>query len=121
MDWRDPDCRSANNDRFVKKDQAELRELLSNYGRIGVLWFDIDGMPTMWDPPTTYALVRELQPQIIINNRLEMGSFDEWSHQDKLLPNEDYLTPEQRIGAYNDKVPWETCMTHRHAMVVEAG
>ncbi len=32
MDWRDPDCRSANNDRFVRKFQAELRELLSNYG-----------------------------------------------------------------------------------------
>lgn len=111
MDWRDPDCRSTHNDRFVKKDQAELRELLSDYGKIDVLWFDLDGLPTMWDPPATYALVRKLQPQIIINNRLEMGSFDEWSRQDHLLPNEDFRTPEQRIGAYDDKVPWETCMT----------
>jgi alpha-L-fucosidase len=111
MDWRDPDCRSTNNDRFVRKDQAELRELLSHYGKISVLWFDLDGLPTMWHPQETTALVRKLQPQIIINNRLRMGSFDEWSHQDHLLPGEDFLTPEQRIGAYNDKNPWETCMT----------
>jgi alpha-L-fucosidase len=111
MDWRDPDCRSANNDRFVKKNQAELRELLSNYGRIDVLWFDCDGRPAMWDPATTYPLVRGLQPQILINNRLEMSTQEQWAHQGRLNPNEDYYTPEQHIGAYDDRTPWETCMT----------
>ena len=111
MDWRDPDCRSMNNERFVKKFQAELRELLSNYGKISVLWFDCDGRPAMWDPPATYALVRGLQPQILINNRLEISTTEQWLHQGQLLPNEDFYTPEQRIGAYDDKVPWETCMT----------
>jgi alpha-L-fucosidase len=111
MDWRDPDCRSANNDRFNAKCQRELRELLSNYGRIEVLWFDTDGRPAEWDPVHTYALVRKLQPALLINNRLEMGSFDEWARQGRLRPNEDFLTPEQRIGAYDDQHPWETCMT----------
>jgi alpha-L-fucosidase len=111
MDWRDPDCRSTNNDRFNRKYQAELRELLANYGKISVLWFDTDGRPAMWDPTTTYALVRGLQPQILINNRLQMGSFEEWGHQGRLLTNEDFFTPEQRIGVYNDTTPWETCMT----------
>jgi alpha-L-fucosidase len=111
MDWRDPDCRSANNDRFVKKIQAELRELLSNYGKIDVLWFDSDGRPDMWDPTNTYALVQRLQPQILINNRLQMQTWEQWQHQGMLLPNEDFYTPEQRIGAYDDKTPWETCMT----------
>jgi alpha-L-fucosidase len=111
MDWRDPDCRSTSNDRFVKKFQAELRELLSNYGKISVLWFDSDGRPAMWDPPTTYALVRGLQPQILINNRLEMSTTEQWIHQGELHSNEDYYTPEQHIGAYDDKTPWETCMT----------
>ena len=111
MDWRDRDCRSEHNDRFVKKIQAELRELLSDYGTISVLWFDTDGRPTMWDPPTTYALVRGLQPHIIINNRLQMDSFEEWAHQGRLKPNEDFYTPEQSIGAYDDQTPWETCMT----------
>ena len=111
MDWRDPDCRSANNDRFVKKIQAELHELLSNYGKIDVLWFDCDGRPAMWDPATTYPLVRGLQPRIVINNRLEMSTTEQWIHQGLLKSNEDYYTPEQRIGAYDDKTPWETCMT----------
>ena len=111
MDWRDPDCRSTNNDRFVKKIQAELSELLSNYGPISVLWFDTDGRPTMWDPLGTYALVRELQPQILIDNRLQMDTTDQWLHQGHLNLNEDFYTPEQRIGAYDDQTPWETCMT----------
>jgi len=111
MDWRDPDCRSVNNDRFVKKYQAELRELLSNYGKISVLWFDSDGRPAMWDPATTYPLVRGLQPQIVIDNRLEMSTTEQWLHQGRLQPNEDYYTPEQTIGAYDDRTPWETCMT----------
>jgi len=111
MDWRDPDCRSANNDRFVAKIQAELRELLSNYGKIDVLWFDSDGRPTMWDPANTHALVRQLQPQILVNNRLEMSTAEQWIHQGELHSNEDYYTPEQHIGAYDDKTPWETCMT----------
>src|ERR1700761_7730369 len=84
MDWRDPDCRSVNNDRFVHKIQAELRELLTNYGSICLLWFDSDGRPTMWDPPTTYPLVRGLQPQILINNRLEMSTYEEWVKQGRL-------------------------------------
>ncbi|MGH7992948.1 MAG: alpha-L-fucosidase, partial [Limisphaerales bacterium] len=111
MDWRDPDCRSVNNERFVLRNQAELRELLSHYGAISVLWFDSDGRPAVWDPTNTYALVRQLQPQILINNRLEMGTHDQWVHQGHLTPDEDFYTPEQRIGAYDDQTPWETCMT----------
>jgi alpha-L-fucosidase len=111
MDWHDPDCRSANNNRFVLKMQAELRELLSNYGQINLIWFDCDGRPAMWDPTNTYALVRGLQPQILINNRLEMSTHDQWVHQGQLGPSEDYYTPEQRIGAYDNRTPWETCMT----------
>ncbi|HEY2082066.1 MAG TPA: alpha-L-fucosidase [Verrucomicrobiae bacterium] len=111
MDWRDPDCRSANNDRFNAKCQKELGELLSNYGRIELIWFDTDGRVAEWDPTNTYALVRKLQPALLLNNRLEMGGFDEWAHQGRLRPEEDFLTPEQRIGAYDDQHPWETCMT----------
>lgn len=111
VDWRDPDCRSTNNDRFNKKSQKELTELLSNYGRIEVLWFDCDGRPTDWDPVNTYALVRKLQPGILLDNRLEMGTHGEWVNQGHLRPNEDFYTPEQRVGAYDDRTPWETCMT----------
>ena len=111
MDWRDPDCRSTNNNRFVAHIQDELSELLTHYGRVDVLWFDSDGCPTDWHPKTTYPLVRGLQPQIIIDNRLEMATGEEWRNQGKLRANEDFYTPEQKIGAYDDQRPWETCMT----------
>lgn len=113
MDWRDPDCRSTNNARFVSHMQDELRELLSNYGKIDVLWFDSDGRPTMWSPNTTYPLVRRLQPQIIIDNRLQLDTSKQWANQEKLQlrSNEDFYTPEQKVGAYDEHQPWESCMT----------
>ncbi len=113
MDWRDPECRSTNNDHFVAHIQDELRELLTNYGKIDVLWFDSDGRLTMWHPETTYPLVRGLQPQIIIDNRLQMDTGEQWAHQEKLKlrANEDFYTPEQKVGAYDESQPWESCMT----------
>jgi alpha-L-fucosidase len=113
MDWRDPECRSKNNDLFVARMQSELKELLSNYGPISVLWFDTDAKPAVWHPETTYPLVRGFQPQIIIDNRLQLDSADQWRNQEKLKlrENEDFYTPEQKIGAYDDTQPWESCIT----------
>jgi alpha-L-fucosidase len=87
-----------------------LREILGNYGRIDLLWFDTDGRSAPWDRENTYALVRRLQPRIIINNRLDMGNEEDYEAQ-KIGPNADYYTPEQRIGEFDDQRPWETCMT----------
>lgn len=110
MDWRDPDCRRERNADYVQRMQGHLRELLGNYGRIDLLWFDWDGGTIPWDQDNTYRLVRSLQPQIIVNNRLNC-QFGGLSADRDLGPNADYLTPEQVIGAYNDQQPWESCMT----------
>ena len=110
MDWRDPDCRTDRNSVYVKRMQGHLRELLSNYGRIDLLWFDTDGGPAPWDQAATYGLVRSLQPRLIINNRLDMGSNEDYKAQN-IRTNADYQTPEQRIGAFDNIHPWETCMT----------
>jgi alpha-L-fucosidase len=111
MDWRDPDCRNEHNDRFVAKMQGELRELLSNYGRIDLLWFDCDGREVPWDQERTYALVKKLQPEIIINNRLDLGPGTDAGSPRSIGPQADYFTPEQWIGGYEDQHPWESCMT----------
>ena len=110
MDWRDPDCRTERNDVYVQKMQGHLRELLGNYGTIDLLWFDTDGGPAPWDQRGTYALVRSLQPALIVNNRLDMGTMQDYNDQ-RILPNADYATPEQRVGVFDDQRPWETCMT----------
>jgi alpha-L-fucosidase len=110
MDWWDPDCRTAKNADYVKRMQGQLKELVTRMGRIDLMWFDWDGMTIPWDQDETYRIVRTAQPGIIINNRLECS--ETGNHADKFTgPNADYLTPEQEIGAYNDKQPWETCMT----------
>ena len=109
MDWRDPDFRTERNEKFIRRMQDEIRELLSGYGKIDVMWFDYDGREAVYDQTNTYALVKKLQPEIIIDNRLDLGL-----HQGNRLmlnPNADFYTPEQRIGAYDDQTPWETCMT----------
>ena len=109
MDWRDPDFRTERNAVFLGRMQAEVRELLGNYGRIDLLWFDWDGREPLYDQASTYPLVKSLQPRVVINNRLDLGI----GHSDRqiLSTNADYYTPEQHVGAYDDQRPWESCMT----------
>jgi len=111
MDWKDPDCRNAGNAAFVKRMQAEIRELLTNYGKIDLIWFDYDGGEAVWDPQTTYAMVKKLQPGIVIDNRLDLGPGKDAGSPTNMSPSADYFTPEQWIGGYNDQKPWESCMT----------
>lgn len=110
MDWKDPDCRTARNAAYVKRMQGQIRELLTRYGRIDLLWFDWDGGTIPWDQEATCRLVRAAQPAIVINNRLDCSSGGLSADRD-IGPSADYLTPEQVIGAYDDVHPWETCMT----------
>jgi len=109
MDWRDPDFRTERNAAFVGRMQAELRELLGNYGPIDLLWFDWDGCEPLYDQATTYPLVKSLQPRTIVNNRLDLAKGN--SDRQILSTNADYYTPEQHVGAYDDQRPWESCMT----------
>ena len=108
-DWRDPDFRTERNAAFVGRMQAEIRELLSNYGQIDLLWFDWDLGEPMYDQAGTYALVKKLQPQILLNNRLDLGPGN--SDRQILSTNADFYTPEQSVGGYDDQRPWESCMT----------
>ncbi len=119
MDWRDPDCRTERNAKYVLSMQEQLRELLSNYGRIDLLWFDTDGRPAPWDQKKTYGLVKQLQPHIVINNRLDMGGTADYDAQ-QIGPNADYYTPEQRIGGFDDQPAVGNVHDLGHAVVVEA-
>lgn len=109
MDWRDPDFRTERNALFLRRMQAELRELLTNCGPIDLLWFDWDGREPLYDQARTYALVKSLQPTAVINNRLDLGKGN--SDRQILSSFADYYTPEQHVGAYDDQRPWESCMT----------
>ena len=79
----------------------QVRELLTNYGELAVLWWDTPtGMTD--EAATKLQSLLALQPQIITNDRLKRPNF----------PG-DHKTPEQRIPnlADLDGTDWETCMT----------
>ena len=97
-DSHHPDYRTANHARYVEYLHGQVRELLTHYGRVDIIWFDgLGGSAKDWDAPALLALIRKLQPGILINNRCGLpGDFD---------------TPEQTIGRYQVHRPWESCIT----------
>ncbi|MES2371892.1 MAG: alpha-L-fucosidase [Bacteroidota bacterium] len=111
-DWKDPDCRNPQtNAVFADRELEQLRELLTNYGKIDILWIDYEGWPSPIMPKRVYDLARKLQPQIIINNRLEPFTPDE-SHS-YVGKYADYATPEGFVAGYGS-TPWETCTNMGH-------
>ena len=100
--------------RYVAYMKAELKELLTNYGPIGVLWFDGEWEAT-WNPALgrdLYAYVRGLQPGIIVNNRVGAGrsGMEGFSKEGEFAG--DFGTPEQEVPPRGlPGVDWETCMT----------
>ena len=105
MDWHHPDGARCYKDekarrRFLDFTQGCVRELMSNYGKIDILWYDVSWpleSPQRWESAKMNAMVRKLQPNIIINNRSQ-------------LP-EDFGTPEEHIRAEQAGRAWEACMT----------
>jgi alpha-L-fucosidase len=127
MDWHHPDYlprrpwevkarpeTGANYDRYVAYMKAQLKELLTQYGDIGVLWFDGEWEATWTEARgrDLYDYVRSLQPKIIINNRVGASrSGMEGLSADKNSAG-DFGTPEQTIPATGlPGLDWETCMT----------
>ena len=127
MDWHHPDylprrsweednrpVDGADFDRYVSYMKNQLRELVENYGDIGVLWFDGEWENT-WNHERgkdLYEYVKSLQPTIIINNRVDKGR----SGMAGLTKEGGYLgdfgTPEQEIPPTGlPGLDWETCMT----------
>jgi len=105
---RQPDIR-----KHVEYVKNQLRELNQNYGPFHVFWFDGE-----WESPWTHEMgvdlnnfCRRLQPDVLINNRVDKGRR---GMHGMFQPGEfagDYGTPEQRVGTFERNVPWETCMT----------
>ena len=91
----------------------QVRELLTNYGDISIIWFDYsfpgkNGKGRAdWDSEGLLKLARSLQPGIIVDDRLDLKDVEGgW----------DFVSPEQvkvaKWPEYNGKkIPWETCQT----------
>jgi alpha-L-fucosidase len=103
--------RDMNKYREYMKNQ--VKELLTNYGEISVIWFDFS-FPgkngkgrTDWDSENLLKLARSLQPGIIVDDRLDLRDVEGgW----------DFISPEQvKVAKWPEingkRVPWETCQT----------
>jgi len=119
LDWHDPlypvsnipnaGLKSTGDMRkLVDKIKGQLTEIVKGYHPY-MLWFDGN-----WEAPWTlsmgqevYAHLKQLDPKVIVNNRLGKGTH-------KIMNDQtvgDYATPEQFIGEINMKDPWESCIT----------
>ena len=128
MDWHHPDAQGPfypeyntsqrSNPNFARYAEnymkPQLKELVDNYGPLGVLWFDGEWIPewTEEQGKDLYKYVRSLQSDIIINNRVGKGrkGIEGLSKSDEDAG--DFGTPEQQIPTKGlPGVDWETCMT----------
>ncbi len=122
VDWHHPDytTRHGGDPRPIDKSDMsryfeylknQVKELIENY-HTKILWFD-----GWWEDSWTheygmelYKYIRDLNNDIIINNRVDKGRNDEgMTESDKYAG--DYGTPEQKIGAFYPNQPWESCIT----------
>lgn len=97
-------------ERFVKFEQDQLRELLTNYGKIDIAWFDIHwphagvGTERIEHPKVrkavldTLSMMKELQPNIIFNDR----GTDQYGG---------FYTPEQQVPEFGLPGNWESNIT----------
>lgn len=108
--------------RYVEYLHGQVRELLTNYGKIDIIWFDFsygEMSGEKWEATKLVKMVRKLQPGILIDNRLE-GSGDAVGSIKTANPNfyagdfdgpEQIIPPEGVIDELGDPVPWEACLT----------
>jgi alpha-L-fucosidase len=85
--------------RFLKFHRGQLTELLSNYGRIDLLWFDgsWERHDEDWKMKELRNELHALQSEVVLNGRV--GAYG------------DYETPEQAVPIFSPKGAWEFCMT----------
>ncbi|WP_316823835.1 alpha-L-fucosidase [Pedobacter miscanthi] len=98
-DWDFPDTLKKDNNRYIEnKVKPQLKELLTQYGPVGIIWFDTPEGTTKVQSEDLRKFILNLQPNCIINSRIgnNMG---------------DYGVAEQKIESGKVLKPWESCIT----------
>ncbi len=135
IDWHHPDYPNVGNhpqrddkeyskrtfhwDNYLRYMHGQIEELVKNYGKIDIMWFDYafdDYTGEKWKARELVEMVRKNQPDIILDNRLELRESNS-SKGFMVKTLGDFETPEQDIpdaaifDKYGNPMPWETCMT----------
>ena len=95
--------------------RAQVRELLTEYGKVDILWFDFsypkpDGSGKGrqdWDSENLLKMIRELQPHVILDDRLDLqdtpGAWD--------IKTPEQFQPREWVKVNGQPVVWEACQT----------
>lgn len=109
-------------DRYLEYMHGQIKELVTNYGKIDILWFDFsydDMCGEKWRATDLIKMVRSYQPDVIIDNRLEGAGDNHGSIAtvNPLIYSGDFASPEQIIPPMGvrdeagEMIPWELCAT----------
>jgi alpha-L-fucosidase len=114
-DWYHPDYLQGDNSKYNDFFHGQIRELLTNYGKVDILWFDhVGGNWKDWKFQELYGMIHRLQPEIVINNRgaaFVHRPADNPTPEIARLVRGDFDTPEQTLGRFNTQRSWESCIT----------
>ena len=108
--------------RYLYYMHEQVRELCTNYGKLDLLWFDFSYEPLQgeaWRATELVKMVRSLQPDVIMDNRLEASGegFGSLVTEHPSAYSGDFVSPEQIIppdgirDCAGNRVPWEACIT----------
>lgn len=109
-------------DRYLAYMHGQVEELVRNYGKLDILWFDFSYdhlRGEAWKAAELIRMVRNYQPHVLIDNRLE-ASGDGFGSIVTAHPADycgDFASPEQIIppegirDVFGNPVPWELCTT----------
>ena len=109
-------------DRYLEFMHNQVREIVTGYGKLDLLWFDFsydDMCGEKWKATELITMVRQYQPDVIIDNRLEGAGDNHGSlvSGNPTIYSGDFVSPEQIIptegvrDVNGDPVPWELCAT----------
>lgn len=119
-------------DRYLDYMHGQVEELLTNYGKLDILWLDFsyeDMCGEKWRATEFVKMVRRYQPDIILDNRLETSGegFGSIVTENPSAFSGDFVSPEQIIPAEGirnvkgEAVPWELCTTMNNNWGYNAG
>jgi len=119
-DWYNPDYLVGDNTKYDKWYRGQIEELLSNYGKVDVLWFDHVGGQNwgLWKFDELFSMMYKHQPEMIVNNRAARFCGPKTPEDQgpatpeiKKMTDGDFGTPEQAVGNMDLKNSWESCIT----------